>query len=466
MKRALAATAPGPGVSLWALLKLLDARIQQRLASRKPKRAPKKVPGDPAAPPPAPALALAPGPVRLTDTPTACLAALRDAALLTPFELDLVLLALAPEADPRFSRGYALVQDDPTRPLLTVGVALDLLCGSDDERLARRAHFSDAAVLFRLGVLVWLPETAQASLIGRPFRLAPGLVEPLLDDDDSLIAAAVKDQAGRELASLTRHLPLLQDWDDLVLPPDASAQLHELCAQVQQREQVLLTWGLGDKLAFGRGVAALFSGPSGTGKTMAAAVVSRHLARELYRIDLSQVVSKYIGETEKNLGRIFDCAAKIDAVLFFDEADALFGKRSEVKDSHDRYANIEVGYLLQKMEEYEGLTILATNLRRNLDTALLRRLNVVVEFPFPDDKQRLRIWQRMFPPQVPLADDVDFAKLAHELRLSGGHLRNIALAAASLAASESTSIHQTHLLHAARREYEKQGQSWPSHLSG
>ena len=199
---------------------------------------------------------------------------------------------------------------------------------------------------------------------------------------------------------------------------------------------------------------------------MAAAVVTRHLALEPYCIDLSQVVSKYIGETEKNLGRIFHCAAKVNAVLFFDEAAALFGKRSKVKDSHDRYANIEVRHSLQKMEEYEGRTILAANLRRNLDTALLRRPNVVVEFPFPDDQQRLRIWQRMFPSQVPLADELDFARLAHELHLTGGHLRNIALAAASLAASESSSVRQAHLLHAARRKCVKQGQIWPIHLPG
>jgi SpoVK/Ycf46/Vps4 family AAA+-type ATPase len=219
-------------------------------------------------------------------------------------------------------------------------------------------------------------------------------------------------------------------------------------------------WGFGNKLGHGRGISALFSGGSGTGKTMAAGIIANELGLDLYRIDLSQVVNKYIGETEKNLERVFNAAEQANAILFFDEADALFGKRSDVKDAHDRYANLEVGYLLQKMEEYEGLAILATNLRQNLDDAFLRRLSVIVDFPFPDQAQRLGIWRVLFPPGAPLAADVDFAALACEVSLSGGHLRNVALAAAFLAAEAGSAITQAQLWHAVRREFQKLGRSW------
>ena len=204
----------------------------------------------------------------------------------------------------------------------------------------------------------------------------------------------------------------------------------------------------------------LFAGPPGTGKTMAAAVIANELGLELLRIDLAQVVSKYIGETEKNLERVFVAAERGDAILFFDEADALFGKRSDVKDAHDRYANIEISYLLQRMEEYDGLAILATNLRHHLDEAFLRRLQVSVEFPFPDETHRRRIWETLFPPEAPLGPDVDFDLLARELKLAGGNLKNIALAAAFCAAAEGGTIDLAHLARAAWREHQKLGRSW------
>ena len=209
------------------------------------------------------------------------------------------------------------------------------------------------------------------------------------------------------LAGLADRLEQPWGWDDIVLPDEALAQLRDICRRVLHKRQVLDGWGMGRKLPLGRGVAALFAGPSGTGKTMAAAIVGRELGLDVYRIDLSRVVSKYIGETEKNLGRVFDAAEQANVVLLFDEADALFGKRSEVKDAHDRYANIEIGYLLQRMEAYPGTTILATNLRHHLDEAFLRRLQVVVEFPMPAEADRLRLWRKMFPPEAPLAADVD-----------------------------------------------------------
>ena len=249
-------------------------------------------------------------------------------------------------------------------------------------------------------------------------------------------------------------------WDDLVLPSDVRAQLEELCGQARHRSTVLGRWGFDRKLSGGKGLHALFAGPPGTGKTLAAEVIAWALGRTLWRIDLSQTVSKYIGETEKNLDRVFRAAESVAAVLFFDEADALFGKRSEVKDAHDRFANQEVSYLLQQMDEYEGVAVLATNLSCNLDEAFVRRLQFIVEFPFPDEEHRLRIWQAVFPDTAPRSANVDLPALARAVRLSGGHIRNIALSAAFAAADGEGVISMAHLWHAARREYQKVGQEW------
>jgi SpoVK/Ycf46/Vps4 family AAA+-type ATPase len=207
----------------------------------------------------------------------------------------------------------------------------------------------------------------------------------------------------------------------------------------------------------GKGLSALFSGPPGTGKTMAAEVIAADLDLPLLKIDLSQVVSKYIGETEKNLRAMFDQAAAAHAILFFDEADALLGKRSAIGDAHDRYANTEVAYLLQKMEEFEGMTILATNLRQNMDEAFTRRMRFLVDFPFPEEDARLRIWQGIWPAEVPRANDLDLDRMAQQFRLSGGNIRNIALAAAFLAAADEVPVGMHHLLRATRRELQKMG---------
>ena len=255
------------------------------------------------------------------------------------------------------------------------------------------------------------------------------------------------------LDDLAQRIETLATWEDLVLPAAQLFTLRDVAAHVRQRRQVFDEWGLASKSTRGLGISALFAGPSGTGKTMAAEVLAADLGLDLYRIDLSQIVNKYIGETEKNLRRVFDAADAGGTVLLFDEADALFGKRSEVKDSHDRYANIEVSYLLQRMESYRGLAILTTNLKTALDDAFLRRLRFIVHFPFPDAMHRAEMWRRVYPPRTPVGE-LDFTRLAR-LNVAGGHIRNIAVHAAFFAAEAAEPIGMSHLLRAARCEYTK-----------
>ncbi|HJQ35781.1 MAG TPA: ATP-binding protein, partial [Thermoanaerobaculia bacterium] len=265
-----------------------------------------------------------------------------------------------------------------------------------------------------------------------------------------------------KLHELAQRIEPRYDWADLVLPDGVVRHLRDVAAQVAHRARVYEDFGFGAKLSRGRGISALFAGPSGTGKTMAAEVIARDLSRrlaaseqafDLYRIDLSAVIDKYVGETEKRLRCVFDAAERSGAILFFDEADALFGKRSDVKDSHDRYANIEIDYLLQRMEDYRGLAILATNRKSALDRAFLRRLRFLIDFPFPDVEQRRRIWRGVFPKNLP-AVALDFEFLAR-LDLSGGNIRNVALNAAFLAAQEGVALGMRHLVNAASREMAK-----------
>jgi ATP-dependent 26S proteasome regulatory subunit len=273
---------------------------------------------------------------------------------------------------------------------------------------------------------------------------------------------ACRAQSSSKLSTLARKITPRRVWTDIILPEDRLQHLREICNAMKFRAKIYDQWGFEQKLSLGKGLNVLFAGPSGTGKTLAAEIMATELGLELYKIDLSSMVSKYIGETEKNLSHIFSEAENSNAILFFDEADALFGKRTEVRDSHDRYANIEVNYLLQKVEEYDGVVILATNFRRNMDDAFLRRMHFTVEFPFPDEADRLRIWQKIWPEATP-RDELDLELMARRFEISGAAIRNIALSAAFLAASDGDRVGMQHLLHGARRECQKMGKVVAEH---
>lgn len=295
-----------------------------------------------------------------------------------------------------------------------------------------------------------------ADFAGRQRTMNNGQKDITLPD----LFSACRSQSNHKLGELALKIEPAYDWEDLVLREDKLTQLKEICSQVKHRYRVFDEWGFGRKLSHGKGLSILFWGPSGTGKTMGAEVISHELRLDLYKIDLSGVVSKYIGETEKNLARVFREAQTSNAILFFDEADALFGKRTEVSDAHDRYANIETSYLLQKMEEYEGVVILATNLRENMDEAFTRRIRFIVEFPFPDEPSRLRIWQTHFPKEAPVSAEIDYEFLSKQFQIAGGNIKNIVLNAAFLAAENGGVIGMEHVLHGAKREYEKMGKLW------
>jgi hypothetical protein len=333
------------------------------------------------------------------------------------------------------------------------GIAIEVGRPSSlEQRAIWTAAFADAGV----------PPAVEIGEIAAQFCLNASEVRAAIDEARMESAAqltapalwtACRHQTRGRLDDLAQRIESPASFDDLVLPEGQKDTLAEIVTHVRHRSLVYDTWGFGRRGARGLGISALFAGASGTGKTMAAEVLANALRLDLYRVDLSAVVSKYIGETEKNLRRIFDAAEAGGAVLLFDEADALFGKRSEVKDSHDRYANVEVGYLLQRMESYAGLAILTTNLKSALDTAFMRRIRFIVEFPFPDHADRARIWERAFPSATPTAG-LDVARLA-QLSVAGGGIKNVALGAAFLAADAREPVRMAHVLRAARAEYAK-----------
>jgi hypothetical protein len=295
----------------------------------------------------------------------------------------------------------------------------------------------------------------QVHRAARAARMEAHAREVPLDEEELKAGARAQNAAGLE--RLARRIQPAVGFADLVLPPDTMAQLKELLTRARYREQVLDVWKMGGPSARRRGLTALFAGPSGTGKTMAAEVLASELGLDLYTVDLATVVDKYVGETEKNLDRIFAEAERINGVILFDEADALFGKRSEVSDAHDRYANVEVAYLLQRMELFDGIAILATNLRANLDEAFTRRLDSLVDFPEPEAEYRRRLWERSLGTTMPRDADLDLAFLAESFKLSGGAIRNIAVAAAYAAAEANRPLDMGDLVRATQREYMKLG---------
>jgi SpoVK/Ycf46/Vps4 family AAA+-type ATPase len=271
------------------------------------------------------------------------------------------------------------------------------------------------------------------------------------------VHVALRTHLDRSLSGLARRIATKQDWSDLVLPPEQFDLLIELVARVKHRSHVLENWGFAEKVGRGLGLAALLSGPPGTGKTMIAGLIARELGLDLYQVDLSKIVSKFIGETEKQLAQVFDAAESGHAILLFDEADSLFGKRTEVKGSNDRYANLEVNYLLQRVEAFSGITLLTTNHETAIDQAFLRRLAFHVRVPMPEEEQREMLWRSMLPSRAACEADVDFAGLASEFVMSGGYVKNAVLRAAFLAADAGTSISNECMWRAASAEYEAMG---------
>jgi hypothetical protein len=317
------------------------------------------------------------------------------------------------------------------------------------ESLTRAPSTGDVAAKFRLST-AQIRAAAEVSLVA---ARAHGVAVPEPRDLD----LGARHASSSRLGELAVRLTPGYGWGDLVLPGRQRDLLRSISAYLRHRDRVLSEWGYERTVARTQGLKVLFAGESGTGKTMAAQVLAGELGLDLFRVDLATVVSKYIGETEKNLERIFAAADGSNAILFFDEADALFGKRSEVSDSHDRYANIEVAYLLQRMDLYPGAVILATNFRQNIDEAFVRRLDFVVDFPFPEAQDRRKIWQLVLPREAPIAADADLDFLARQFKLSGGAIRNCSLAAAFRAADEGDEISMHHLVRAVAQEYVKQG---------
>jgi hypothetical protein len=313
------------------------------------------------------------------------------------------------------------------------------------------ADHAQLAETFRFGVM----RIRQATVLARSLAALREPANPVPSFEDVLAA-------GRSIGSpnLQRFAVAIEPrygWNDIVLSDDRREQLEHIAARVEFRGMVHRDWGFGEKLSRGKGLNVLFTGPSGVGKTMAAEVLANALSLTLFQIDLSSVVSKYIGETEAHLSAIFREAESAQCLLFFDEADSLFGKRTEVKDAHDRYANLEVNYLLQRIEQYDGIVVLATNFQRNLDDAFLRRMHEVIDFPLPDEVQREMIWRRHLPADAPVEPDIDFAFLARQFKLTGGYIKNAVMTAAFLAAPNSKKIGMEEMIRAVKIELQKQG---------
>ncbi|MEZ4404459.1 MAG: ATP-binding protein [Kofleriaceae bacterium] len=325
------------------------------------------------------------------------------------------------------------------------GRALPAECDAELARWAAERYFVTPGVIEAAAQAATAKARARAGADEELMLVAPDIHEGLRGVLDA------------KLATLGMRITWRQTWDDLVLPDDAVLEIREFIARIRHRRLVYDSWGFGRKVAKGLGLSALFSGPPGTGKTMVAGLIAEELKLDLYQVDLSKVVSKWIGETEKNLGELFDAAEAGHAILLFDEADSLFAKRTEVKSSNDRYANLEVNYLLQRMESFAGIVILTTNHETSIDEAFRRRLSLRVDFPVPEPDERARLWRTMLPKEARIDRDIDFDALAHRYEMTGGYIKNAALRAAFLAADEGALIAMRHLVRAARAEYQAMG---------
>ena len=363
------------------------------------------------------------------------------------------------DLEPAHEKVFFLSQLPIRARLSRLTVELELPDPTEDERVELfRAFLGD----------VPLEKGLTVEELASKFRFSPRQVElacrqaaglARLDSDGVISSQRMHQccyrQVVHKLGDLATPVRPAFGWDDVVMPQDQKKLLQHACGHIKYRHKVYSDWGFERKIAYGRGLSILFAGAPGTGKTMCAQVIANELNMEMYKINISQIVSKYIGETEKNLQAVFAEARKSNCILFFDECDAIFGKRSEVKDAHDRNANVEVAYLLQQIEEHDGVCIMATNLIGNIDAAFMRRITYVIHFPFPDAAMREEIYRRTMPREAPVADDIDWAFLAEKFQLSGGHIKNIVLSAAFLAALEDSPIGMSHLLRAAVRELKK-----------
>ncbi len=356
---------------------------------------------------------------------------------LSALELDVLACALAPEAEPRLGWLFQSLQPGTPQPYPSAALLQELLAMSPEESRDLYAALDESAALRRFG-LVDVEDTEPF----QPVRPANGLTARLLG----------RPAVNGNLAGATR-VQIRAGWDDLVLPADRMIMLREFLLWITHKRRVVEEWGGQDC----GGPVALFSGPSGTGKTFAAAVITAELGWPLYRVDLGRLVSKYIGETEKNLNRLFGAAHGQPMVLQFDEADSLFSKRGDVKEARDRYANMEVSHLLARIESHQGPVILTTNLRKHLDPAFARRFQVVVDFPRPDEAARGLLWEKLLPPKAPRHSDLNCAFLGKAVNLTGGNIRNAALMGAYLAAAQNTAISRQHITLAIWRELGKDG---------
>lgn len=367
---------------------------------------------------------------------------------LNEVEFFCLILSFALELDRKYERLYGYLQDNIAAKLPTVGLGLSLY-GLMWEEDSLDLLFSDHS---RLWDILEPPENPrpQESLLSRPMALQHHIVDWLLGRTETL-------SLYRGMERFASVVPCVFGWDDLVISPGQKELLQQLSSRVQNRNLVMKTWGFESILPYGSGISAIFYGPPGTGKTMAAQVIAKELNLPLFRVDISTISSKYIGETEKNLRALFEEAEKKKGILFFDEADALFSKRSVVSNSNDRYANMETGFLLQKIEEYKGISILATNLLNNLDEAFKRRIQYFIRFSMPDVTMRLTLWEKMFPANAPLDENLYLEEYAQRYELTGSGIKEVAVNSAFLAAAQQEPIGDVHIMKALEIYYEKLG---------